>query len=67
MDTLVPVDPVHKALVTDLEANGVEYVFGSFIDITGRAKSKCVPIEHLPALLAGHERYTPAASATSVV
>lgn len=59
MDTLVPVDVASEALVADLVGRGVEYVFGSFIDITGRAKSKCVPVQHLPALLAGHERYTP--------
>lgn len=38
---------------------GVEYVFGGWIDVTGRTKSKAVPIAHLPNLLAGHERYTP--------
>jgi glutamine synthetase len=37
----------------------VKFAFGSFIDITGRAKSKVVPIDHLPNLLAGSERYTP--------
>ena len=34
-------------------------MFASFVDVAGRAKSKCVPIEHLPDLMAGHERYTP--------
>jgi len=59
MDTITDIDPTHADLAASLEAQGVEYVFGSFIDILGRAKSKCVPIAHLPALLAGHERYTP--------
>jgi glutamine synthetase len=59
MDTLRPVSAESEQLATDLAARGVEYVFGSFIDITGRAKSKAVPIEHLGPLLAGHERYTP--------
>ena len=30
-----------------------------WIDVMGRAKSKMVPIDHLPNLLAGSERYTP--------
>jgi len=59
MDTIFELDPAHTELADDLAARGVEYVFGSFIDINGRAKSKAVPVEHLPQLLAGHERYTP--------
>jgi glutamine synthetase len=59
MDTVSELDPSHAELAATLKAQGVEYVFGSFIDITGRAKSKAVPIDHLPQLLAGHERYTP--------
>jgi len=59
MDTVKDIDPVHAELVGTLQGKGVEYTFGSFIDITGRAKAKCVPVAHLPALLAGHERYTP--------
>src|ERR1700733_11194381 len=59
MDTIRSIDDNHEALVANLEEQGVEYVFASFADITGRAKSKCVPVRHLPALLAGHERYTP--------
>src|SRR5277367_6640282 len=59
MQTVFEVDSRHTELSTSLAAQGVEYVFASFIDITGRAKSKCVPIEHLGPVLAGHERYTP--------
>jgi glutamine synthetase len=59
MDTVISIDPAHADLVDTLGAQGVKYVFGSFIDVLGRAKSKCVPLDHLPALLAGHERYTP--------
>lgn len=59
MDTLRQVNESDKEIVQALESKGVEYVFASFIDISGRAKSKCVPVHHLPALLAGHERYTP--------
>ncbi len=59
MDTIKQVDEKHDELAKTLAGQGVEYVFASFIDVTGRAKSKCVPIQHLPALFAGHERYTP--------
>ena len=55
----MPIDREHEELAETLADQGVEYVFASFIDITGRAKSKCVPVHHLPALIAGHERYTP--------
>ena len=59
MDTIHAVNEEHRALATDLAAQGVEYVFGAFVDILGRSKSKVVPVEHLPNLLAGSERYTP--------
>jgi glutamine synthetase len=59
MQTIFEVDEQHAELASSLAAQGVEYVFASFVDIAGRAKSKCVPIGHLPDLLAGHERYTP--------
>lgn len=59
MDTIYPIDPEHEHLAARLAGEGVEYVFASFIDVAGRAKSKCVPVHHLPGLLAGHERYTP--------
>ncbi len=59
MDTIrTPTDSDQK-LAQDLAEQGVEYVVGSFIDIAGRAKSKMVPIDHLPSLLSGSERYTP--------
>ncbi len=59
MDTIMPVDERYAELARSLQDRGVEYVFASFVDITGRAKSKVVPIDHLPNLLAGSERYTP--------
>lgn len=59
MDTARPQDPAHRALAESLAAQGVEYALGGFLDITGRTKSKVVPIDHLPNLLAGSERYTP--------
>ena len=59
MDTIKATSEEHQDLATRLADEGVQYVFASFIDVTGRAKSKCVPVDHLPALIAGHERYTP--------
>src|ERR1700712_1829426 len=59
MDTVNPLDSEHIALAEQLAADGVQYVLGGWIDIVGRSKSKVVPIDHLPNLLAGSERYTP--------
>ncbi|MCU1379462.1 MAG: glutamine synthetase [Acidimicrobiales bacterium] len=59
MDTAKQIDPEHVALAESLAAQGVEFALGGFIDITGRSKSKVIPISHLPNLLAGSERYTP--------
>ena len=59
MDTINAISGEYEELARTLAGQGVEYVFASFIDITGRAKSKCVPIGHLASLVAGHERYTP--------
>jgi glutamine synthetase len=59
LETIRPVLPEHEAIAESLASDGVEYVFASFIDVAGRAKSKCVPVSHLGPLVAGHERYTP--------
>jgi glutamine synthetase len=59
MKTLLERQPEHEALAETLCRQGVQYVFASFVDVTGRVKSKCVPVGHLADLLAGHERYTP--------
>ena len=59
MDTVRPQTAEHEALARTLAEQGVEYTVGTFVDVLGRAKSKVVPVAHLPALLAGHERYTP--------
>jgi glutamine synthetase len=59
VDTLESIDPEHVRIAAELEQAGVRFATGSFMDITGRAKSKIVPIDHLPNLLAGSERYTP--------
>jgi glutamine synthetase len=59
VDTARPIDASHESLVSELQAKGVEFAMGTYVDVLGRAKSKMVPIDHLPNLLAGSERYTP--------
>jgi glutamine synthetase len=59
MDTTNPIDVAHSELVSSLQSQGVEFALGAWTDVLGRAKSKVVPIDHLPNLLAGSERYTP--------
>ncbi len=41
-----------------LEAKGVKYFFGAFVDGLGVPKSKCVPIQHLRDAMTGSELYT---------
>ncbi len=41
-----------------LSEQGVQYVFGAYVDIHGVPKSKCVPIEHFQDMAAGSELYT---------
>ena len=59
MDTVTQIADEHRALAQDLVGRGVKYAVASWIDVLGRPKSKMVPIDHLPNLLAGSERYTP--------
>lgn len=59
MDTVVEIDPQHVRLAEELAGQGVRYAVAGWIDVLGRPKSKTVPIDHLPNLLAGSERYTP--------
>jgi len=59
VDTVKGLDPAHAELTASLQAQGVQYALGGWIDVLGRSKSKVVPIDHLPNLLAGSERYTP--------
>lgn len=42
----------------ELEAKGVKYCIGAYVDIHGVPKAKVVPINHLPQMAAGSERYT---------
>lgn len=59
MDTVHALQDDHAALAAELAGQGVKYAAGGWIDVNGRSKSKIVPIDHLPNLLAGSERYTP--------
>jgi glutamine synthetase len=59
MDTVNEIDPAHAELLGSLQSQGVEFVMGGWIDVLGRSKAKVVPIDHLPNMLAGSERYTP--------
>lgn len=59
MDTVHELSKDHAQLAQDLRAHGVKYATGGWLDVNGRVKSKVVPIDHLPHLLAGSERYTP--------
>ncbi len=45
-------------LTATLQAQGVEFVFGYYVDIHGVPKSKCVPIASLPSMARGSELYT---------
>ncbi len=45
-------------LKRSLQAAGVRYFFGAYVDGLGVPKSKCVPIEHLSDALRGSELYT---------
>jgi glutamine synthetase len=59
MDTVSQVAAGHAELADELRRRGVKYAMGGWIDVLGRSKSKIVPVDHLPQLLAGSERYTP--------
>jgi len=48
----------HSALAERLAAEGVEYLFGYYVDIHGVPKAKTVPVDHLPQWAAGSELYT---------
>ncbi|GAC1603322.1 MAG: type III glutamate--ammonia ligase [Ramlibacter sp.] len=45
-------------LQQDLEARGVKYCIGAYVDIHGVPKAKVVPIHHLAQMAKGSERYT---------
>jgi glutamine synthetase len=47
-----------SAIQKDLEAKGVRYCIGAYVDIHGVPKAKVVPIGHLEQMAGGSERYT---------
>lgn len=47
-----------EAVRDRLRDQGVEFVFGAYVDVYGVPKSKCVPVDWLPQAAAGSERYT---------
>jgi glutamine synthetase len=59
MKTLHEKQDAHVRLAASLADEGVQFAMAAWVDVTGRPKSKVVPISHLPAMLAGSERYTP--------
>jgi glutamine synthetase len=46
------------ALTAGLRDKGVRYCMGAYVDIHGIPKGKVVPIDHLPHMAKGSERYT---------
>lgn len=46
------------AIQSKLEAQGVKYCIGAYVDIHGVPKAKVVPIAHLQQMAKGSERYT---------
>jgi len=59
MDTVVEKHSDHESLAVELAGRGVEFAIGAWVDVAGRAKGKLVPVDGLPGMLAGSERYTP--------
>lgn len=41
-----------------LKTEGVQYLFGYYVDINGVPKSKCVPVDSLESMMKGSELYT---------
>lgn len=46
------------AIQQELKDKGVKYCIGAYVDIHGAQKAKVVPLDHLPQMAAGSERYT---------
>lgn len=47
-----------QAVQERLRQQGVKYCIGAYVDIHGVPKAKVVPLDHLPQMAAGSERYT---------
>ncbi len=64
METSTLTSPNGKAatsltsLQSDLEARGVRYAMGCYVDIHGVPKAKAVPISHLEQMMGGSELFT---------
>jgi glutamine synthetase len=54
MKTAAEIDTIQQ----HLKEKGVQYCIGAYVDIHGIPKAKVVPIEHLPQMAVGSERYT---------
>lgn len=46
------------AIQQELKDKGVKYCIGAYVDIHGVQKAKVVPLDHLPQMAGGSERYT---------
>lgn len=46
------------SIQNEMKEKGIKYCIGAYVDIHGVPKAKVVPIEHLPQMAAGSERYT---------
>ncbi len=51
-------DANHDELRKTLGDQGVEFLFGAYVDMFGVPKSKCVPLAYIDEMAAGSERYT---------
>ena len=59
MTLITPHSPEQVAALTaQLREKGVRYCMGAYVDIHGVPKGKVVPIDHLPHMAKGSERYT---------
>src|SRR5580658_8110084 len=47
-----------EAVQKELRQRGVLYCIGAYVDIHGVPKAKIVPLDHLPQMASGSERYT---------
>lgn len=54
MEASVNLDELRKTL----GGQGVEFLFGAYVDMFGVPKSKCVPLAFIDEMAAGSERYT---------
>jgi glutamine synthetase len=58
MTLITPAGADVAALTSQLRERGVRYCMGAYVDIHGIPKGKVVPVDHLPHMVKGSERYT---------